>query len=344
MTDYMNPLVLQRADPWVIRWNGKYYFTASYPAYDRIILRRATHLDDLQTAPEKTIWTKHASGPMSRYIWAPELHCIGGRWYIYFAAAEQDFSPDQLPTHRIYVLENVSKDPMEGNWTERGQVRTRWDTFSLDATTEVIDGVQYLVWAQKDPSIEGNSNLYIARMKNPWTLESEPVMLSRPEYDWECVDFEVNEGPAFLLHDDMVYLTYSASGTGVPYAVGLLSACRGADLLDPSSWAKSPKSVFATNTANHQYGPGHNCFTVSEDGTEDLMIYHCRDYTHIEGDPLADPNRHACVTQVQWTAAGPDFGVPRAATRWTPESTAILPPDGVPEGGVPSDDKPRWEY
>ncbi len=39
------------------------------------------------------------------------------------------------------------------------------DSFSLDATTEVIDGVQYLVWAQKDYDIPGNSNLYIARWR-----------------------------------------------------------------------------------------------------------------------------------------------------------------------------------
>lgn len=341
MAGYMNPLVLQRADPWVIRWKGSYYFTASYPAYDRIVLRQAVRLNDLQAAPEKTIWRKHASGPMSRYIWAPELHHVGDAWYIYFAAAEKDFSPDQLPTHRIYVLENMGDDPMGGEWVEKGQIRTRWDTFSLDATTEVIDGVQYLVWAQKDPSIDGNSNLYIARMKNPWTLDSTPVMLSRPEYSWECVDFKVNEGPAFLLHGDRVYLTYSASGTGVPYAVGLLSARRGSDLLDPASWTKSPRPVFSTNAVAHQYGPGHNCFTVSEDGRNDLMIYHARDYTDIVGDPLVDPNRHACVTQVRWTPDGPDFGVARPATRWTPRSTDILPPDGIPAGGIPDDNRPR---
>ena len=56
--------------------------------------------------------------------------------------------------------------------------------------------------------------------------------------------------------------------------------------------------------------PGHNSFTKSEDGTEDLMIYHCRNYTEIKGDPLFDPNRHARVGVVKWTADGPDFGVP----------------------------------
>ena len=267
MSAYHNPLVLQRADPWVIRHRDLYYFTASYPAYDRIILRAAARLNDLQAAPERTIWRKHESGPMSRYI-------------------------------------------------------------SLDATTTVIGGSQYLIWAQKDPAIEGNSNLYIARMANPWTLATDPVMLSKPEYDWECIDFKVNEGPAVLLHQGVIYLTYSASGTGVPYAVGMLTAREDADLLDPASWTKSDHPVFKTAEENHQYGPGHNCFTVSEDGSQDLIVYHARNYTHIEGDPLFDPNRHARVGLVTWTDHGPDFGRPLPDDRWTPTSRQILPPDG----------------
>ena len=37
------------------------------------------------------------------------------------------------------------------------------------------------------------------------------------------------------------------------------------------------------------------------------MIYHCRNYTEIKGDPLFDPNRHARVGVVKWTADGPGF-------------------------------------
>ena len=114
--------------------------------YDRIALRKAHHLNDLQLAEEKTIWTKHETGPMSKYIWAPELHHINGAWYIYFAAAQVDFSADALPTHRIYVLENKDEDPFSDNWEEKGQINTGWESFSLDATTAVINGTQYLAW------------------------------------------------------------------------------------------------------------------------------------------------------------------------------------------------------
>jgi GH43 family beta-xylosidase len=293
MTKYQNPMVLQRADPWVIKHEGTYYFTGSYPAYDRIVLRKAATLNDLQAAEEKAIWFKHDAGPMSKYIWAPELHRVNGAWYIYFAAAETEFEDSGMPTHRIFVLENKDEDPMSDNWVEKGQVKTHLDTFSLDATSVVLGGIQYLIWAQNDPAIPGNSNLYIATMENPWTLSSKPVMLTKPEYDWECIDFKVNEGPAVLLHDDMIYLTYSASGTGVPYAVGMLTASRDSDLLDKNSWTKAAQPLFKTSEENKQYGPGHNSFTKSEDDSEDLMVYHVREYTKIEGDPLFDPNRHA---------------------------------------------------
>ena len=235
----------------------------------------------------------------------------------------------------MFVLENTDDDPTTDNWVEKGQIVTPIDSFALDATTEVIDGVQYLVWAQKDPAIEGNSNLYIAKMANPWTLESEPVMLSKPEYDWECIDFLVNEGPAFLFHENKIYITYSASGTGVPYAVGLLTAERGSDLLSKDSWTKSPVPVFKTCAENGQYGPGHNSFTKSEDDSEDLMIYHCRNYTEIKGDPLFDPNRHARVGVVKWTECGPDFGVPEPDNLWTPTTTDVLPADGGALAGTP---------
>ena len=329
MVNYPNPIVVQRADPWVIRERGRYYFTASHPAYDRIIVREATHLADLQGAEEFVVWRKHDEGPMSRYIWAPELHRIGDIWYIYFAAAQTSFVEGEMPGHRMYVLECLDDDPCRGRWIERGQILTPLDTFSLDATTAEIDGVLYLIWAQHDPAISGHSNIYIAQMENPWTLASEPTMLTHPEYDWECVDFEVNEAPAVLQRDDDIYLTYSASGTGVPYAVGMLRAKRGANLLDAASWVKSPRPVFATCAENGQYGPGHNSFTVSEDGEHDLIIYHARNYTDIVGDPLFDPNRHARVGEVEWSENGPRFGVPQPDTRPTPRGVEILDPTGV---------------
>ena len=77
------PFISNRADPYVTRRDdGTYYFTASVPEYDRIILRKSDSLMGLREAPEKTVWKKHESGEMSAHIWAPELHRIGDAWYL----------------------------------------------------------------------------------------------------------------------------------------------------------------------------------------------------------------------------------------------------------------------
>ncbi len=200
---------------------------ASDPEYNCIAIRRASNINDLQKAPETVVWRKHESGPASIYIWAPELHRINGAWYIYFAGAATDFEASGLPTHRMFVLENTDDDPTTDNWVEKGQIVTPIDSFALDATTEVIDGVQYLVWAQKIPPSKATPICISPRwpIRGRWT--ASPSCSSKPEYDWECIDFLVNEGPAFLFHENKIYITYSASGTGVPYAVGLLTAERG---------------------------------------------------------------------------------------------------------------------
>lgn len=308
---YNNPIVWQRADPWVYKHSDNYYyFTASVPEYDRIEIRRSKTLQGLGDAEPVVAWRKYETGPLSANIWAPEIHYIEGKWYIYFAAARTTETKEGLFDHRMYVLENASENPLEGQWVEKGQVRTQWESFALDATTFEHRGVRYYVWAQKDPEIEGNSNLYISEMSNPWTLKGKQVMISTPEYPWEVIGFKVNEGAAVLKRNGRIYIGYSASATDHNYCMGLLYADESADLLDPASWVKSPEPVFQTSEATGQYGPGHNSFTVSEDG-EDVIVYHARNYKEITGDPLYDPNRHTRAQVFTWNEDGtPNFGVP----------------------------------
>lgn len=310
----MNPLIEQRADPWIYKHtDGYYYFTASVPEYDRIELRRSKTIQGLRDASAQVIWRKYNSGPMSANIWAPEIHYIDGKWYIHFAAARTAETNEGLFDHRMFVLENDSPNPLEGQWVEKGQIVTKWETFALDATTFEHRGKRYLVWAQKDPDIVGNSNMYIAEMSNPWTIKGEQVMITTPEYEWEKIGYLVNEGAAVLKKNGLIFISFSGSATDSNYCMGLLTAEEDADLLDPSSWSKSAEPVLETSAIHGQYGPGHNSFTVSEDGTQDLLVYHARTYEHIEGDPLYDPNRHTFVRPIRWNADGtPDFSYPAA--------------------------------
>jgi GH43 family beta-xylosidase len=302
--DYPNPLVPNRADPHVMKHtDGYYYFTGSVPEYDRLVLRRSLTIAGLSTAEETVIWTKHETGEMGNHIWAPELHWIDGKWYIYFAAG----TVENKWAIRPYVLECADENPLTGTWVEKGKIELPNESFSLDATTFEHEGRRYLVWAQ----IMEDSRLFIAPMDKPWSISGEPVLLTAPEYDWEIQMHRVNEGPAVLKRNGRVFMAYSASGTDDRYCMGLLSAPNTSDLLNPASWTKSSKPVFVSNEDSSEFGPGHNSFTVSEDGSADLIVYHARPYKEINGEPLYDPNRHARVQRFTWNSDGtPYFGKP----------------------------------
>lgn len=299
----MKAFIEQRADPYILRKDGWYYFTASVPEFDRVILRKARTLAGLPDAEEKTVWTRHASGLMSRNIWAPELHYVDGSWVVYFAAARGDADEAGCFDHRTYALVNGNQDPMAGEFTEAGRIDTGWESFTIDATTVEFGGKRYFIWAQRDFDIPGNSNLYIAEMRSATELKLPAVRLSVPEYDWECQGFLVNEGPGCLIHDGNLFLTYSGSATDERYAMGMLTLRSGGDPLDAKAWRKSPEPVMVTEEKNGLFGPGHNSFTRDEQG-RDLLVFHARPYPGFRGSALGDPNRHCFLRKVVYDREG----------------------------------------
>lgn len=304
--EYNKPWILQRADPYVYKHtDGTYYFTASIPAYDGIVLRHSTTLAGLKDAEEVRVWQKHDKGIMSEHIWAPELHYLDGKWYIYYAGGDID----DVWAIRPYILECADQDPMTGNWVEKGKMTRAeedefsFEAFSLDGTVFENRGKHYYIWAEKVGVGKQISNLYIAEMENPCKLKTVQVLLTTPDYDWERIGFWVNEGPAVIHHDGKIYMTYSASETGAAYCMGMLSISEDADLLDPAMWKKERYPVLETNAEKGIYGPGHNSFTEDEQGNP-IMVYHARTEEKIEGNPLYNPNRHAMLMQLTWGEDG----------------------------------------
>ena len=318
MTVYQNPFIENRADPYIVKApDGTFYFTASYPAYkdelhgyDRIILRKSTTVKGLADAEEKAVWTAHKEGIMSRHIWAPEMHFIGGCWYIFFAAATSEDKWDIKP----YVLRCKGQDPHSDEWEEMGVVQKTADDdlsfrcFSLDMTYFEHKGKHYLIWAQ----IEGCSSLFMAETyeEAPWKLKTKPVLLSKPDYDWEKVVYHVNEGATVLKTEDKVYIFFSASGTGAEYCIGRLEADTDSDLSDASSWKKHPCPVLSTADLTDEAGPGHNCFVTDENG-DVLIVYHARPSSHLEKncgcfweESLYDPCRHARIRKISFSENG----------------------------------------
>ncbi|SMB87174.1 Alpha-N-arabinofuranosidase [Hymenobacter roseosalivarius DSM 11622] len=278
---FTNPLLPAGADPWSIYKDGYYYYT--HTTGRNITLWKTKSLSQLKKAPQKVVWTPPATGPNSKDIWAPELHFLGGKWYLYYAA---DAGTNQ--THRLWVLENSSPDPMQGTWVDKGKISDPADKWAIDGSVFDHDGQLYFVWSGWDGDVNGRQEIYIAKMKNPWTIEGERHKLSTPVFHWERngdlttpndpPHVDVNEGPQLLRRGQKVHLIYSASGCWTDtYALGMLSASATSNLLLPGSWTKTTVPVFQQMPAGGVYAPGHNSFFKSPDGTEDWILYHAND-------------------------------------------------------------------
>lgn len=150
------------------------------------------------------------------------------------------------------MLECSGDDPLTDEWVELGKMKRAaedefsFEAFSLDATVFENKGEYYYVWAEKVGVGKMISNLYIAKMESGNQLKTVQVLLTTPDYDWERKGFWVNEGPAVIHHDGKMFLTYSASETGVDYCVGMLSIDEDADILDPRLWKKERYPVLKT--------------------------------------------------------------------------------------------------
>src|SRR5262245_61375470 len=104
MRTFTNPIIGSGADPWVTVWEKKYDYC--FTRNNRIVVTSAEAIPDLAKGDATTVWRAPEKGPYSKNVWAPELHHLGSRWYIYFAADDGENA-----NHRMYVLESDGNDP-----------------------------------------------------------------------------------------------------------------------------------------------------------------------------------------------------------------------------------------
>ena len=304
---FTNPLLDSGPDPWVVRWKGFYYYSNS--TGKNLTLRKTADITGLRNAEKKAVWTPEPGHPWSKELWAPELHRWGNKWYIYFAADAGDNA-----SHRIYVVENPSDDPMEGEWTLKGKIGDATDKWAIDATTFELHDQHYLVWSGWKGDHDGEQDLFIGHMSNPWTIDSPRTLISTPTYPWELHGdlpgrhVNVNEGPEILMHGNKVFLVFSASGCWTDfYALGVLKANASANLLDAQSWTKLDHPFLSTDRAAGVYAPGHNGFFQSPNGQENWIIYHANPAPREGCGNLRSPR----IQRFTWNPDGtPNFGTP----------------------------------
>lgn len=296
---FQNPIIPDGADPWILFRNGFYHYTQTTGGSVRV--RKAATLTGatgLGNVAATTVFTPAA--PNNQNVWAPELHFLQGKWYVYFAADDGDNA-----NHRMYVAEANSSNP-QGAYTSKGKIYdATTDRWAIDGTVlEKPDGSLYFIWSGWPGSTDGLQNLYIAPMSNPWTISGPRVLISTPTYSWEGW---INEGPEIIQRNGKIFIVYSANASWTDqYCFGLLT-CTNGDVLNASSWTKKSTSIFKkySDANGGVYGPGHGSFTKSLDQTEDWLIYHAAKASGTGWD------RSVRLQKFTWNADdSPNFGNP----------------------------------
>ena len=307
-TQFVNPIA-EGADPWVTRDESslKYYWCMSEG--NRAI---AVHASDSITSlgPKQIVWNAPETGPVSREVWAPELHRIDNRWFIYFAASD-----GQNKNHRAYVLASRTADPL-GEYDLHGPLATgdsanenRW---AIDMTVLEHGSKRYAIWSGWDTKTSDRQYLYIAEMESPTKLATLRTRIcDNNDFPWEFTEGNgkgrgLNEGPQILKSSGRTFVTFSCGGSWLPtYRLGMLELI-GENPLDPKAWKKYSEPVFQSTTET--FGVGHSCFVPSPDERESWHVFHAK------MDTRPGWRRAIYVEPFQFSDDGlPKFGQPRGA-------------------------------
>lgn len=274
-------------DPHVTYYQGYFYHCFTKDA-SKIYISKADSIDKLITTKPVCVYVPEEGKPYSKELWAPELHIIDNKCYIYVACDNGDNY-----NHRMYVLTNDSKDPV-CSYHMLSEFSDSTNKWAIDGTIFKFKNEYYTIWSGWEGDKNVCQNLYIAKMKDPLTISSQRVMISTPQYQWEKMDCDgiqfpyINEGPCVYIKDGKLRVIYSASGSWANhYCMGILEFL-GGDLLDACQWKK--QAFPALSIEDGWNGPGH-C-SITTDNKTDYIAFHVYD----EGKTMGWNFVHAVIS------------------------------------------------
>lgn len=275
-----------RPDPQMVKYNGRFYFISTDEnGQGRIYIRQSDTLEGIKDSSETLLLDGNSFPQLFKTcLWAPELHVIEGKLYIFFAGSLTNWSGVQ--SHVMQLKEGG--DPMvTADWETPIRVQDMdgdnlYDAASqgitLDMTYFQVGEQGYVAWAQRQlHPVDTGSWLYIATVdkEKPWQLTSDRTAFCKPDYGWDNNNTFVVEAPYVIQKDGKIYLTFSGGATDHTYCIGLMTASADSDLLAADSWRKRNSPILTSWSVPGQYGPGHNAYIVDDDGVM-YNIYHAK--------------------------------------------------------------------
>jgi GH43 family beta-xylosidase len=318
-TTYTNPIVAGSfPDPFVLRFQGRYYAWGTGPAGDG-------RLFPMLSSPDLVRWTAHGGAlapldlPGCEQYWAPEVAYREGRFYLYYAVGRRDD-----PDHHLRVA--TAEHPL-GPWQDAGLNLTPHEVFAIDAHPfrDPADGAWYLFYARD--SLIGpyaGTGVVVDRLPAPDRLEGRPREVRRPTCDWMVfelqravkggLDWYTAEGPFTVCAGGRYVCFYSGGRYEHPnYGVGY--ALAGHPLGPWTDDANTAGPRVLTTVPGRVIGPGHNSVVVGPDLQTSWLVYHA-------WDPGLTA-RSARIDRLEW-AEGRPFVPGGPSTRPRP---APRPPD-----------------
>jgi len=267
---YRNNVILNAADPDIIYHEGYYYMYVTgdrYPVYRSSDLANWHYIGD--ALPEVS-WNID-----KRYMWAPDVEYIGGKFYMAVTIGEAGFG--------IAVAERP-----EGPFVCAG---------NMPFLTKTIDGHIFV-------DDDGRIYLYYTswcdgRAYGIWGVEMESDCLT-PKWETEKLIFTptepwessmnmggIVEAPFMLKKDGIYYLVYSGSNYQADYAVGYATSDKPLE-----GFVKSANNPILRGTADTR-GTGHCSIIETAEGGM-VMVY------HVHNTPTQVQPRHVAIDPVRF--------------------------------------------
>ena len=266
-------------DPFVTYDAEHGYYYALYTECSRISILRAKTLSGLASGERLVIFRAiPEENGIYGDLWAPEMHRIGDRWYVY-SSGRTIPRPEGVVWvggYRLITFASRTSDPFDG-FDYCGIADKEHQ--AIDPTvTRAPDGRLLLCHV-----IHGlGDGLFLRELTAPTVLSDEIVHLCSPDSVGEG---RVNEGAFFVKSPNgRIFIVYSAFGCfDDRYRLSVMEYTGGA--FDSSeSWQKDDEPLLTS--FDGLYGPGHASFFTAEDGRLYVAFHAMHPGAHGTGNPV----------------------------------------------------------